>query len=132
MDEKNNLLEILRNFSKILKIFLQKIAKMHYFSRFFTQSKKICVDFFSAFGRKRQFIGNFEKIVENFENPSSENCLKCIILAYLSKEFNKPCVHFFARLDEKDNLLVSLRKFRKDFLRKLLRMHYFSIFFNRI
>ena len=24
--------------------------------------------FFCAFGRKRQFIGNFEKILENFKN----------------------------------------------------------------
>ena len=29
---------------------------------------------FCAFGRKRQVIGNFEKIFENFENFSSENC----------------------------------------------------------
>ena len=43
---------------------------------------------FCGFARKRQFIGNFEKIFENFENSSSENCEKCITLADFSKKLN--------------------------------------------
>ena len=40
--------------------------------------------------------------------------------------------YFFARLDEKHNLLENLRKFSKVFLRKLQKMHYLSIFFKKI
>ena len=74
MDEKDKLLEILSKFSKILKRFLQKFAKNelfeHIFKIFLTNHALI----FWAFGRKRQFIGNCEKIFENFEKFSSENC----------------------------------------------------------
>ena len=39
--------------------------------------------------------------------------------------------YFIARFDEKQNLLEILRQFSKNFLRKLRKMHYFSIFFKR-
>ena len=68
---------------------------MHYFSIFFTKFKKPRVDFL-RFGRKRQFIGNFEKTFENFQNFSSENCLKCIILAYFSNKLTNYALVFCA------------------------------------
>ena len=40
-------------------------------------------------------------------------------------------MRFFARLDEKHKLLESLRKFSKVFLRKLRKMHSFSIFIKK-
>ena len=40
LDEKHKLFEILRKYSKILKRFLKKIAKAHYFSIFFKKFNK--------------------------------------------------------------------------------------------
>ena len=45
MDEKHELLGKFEKFSQISKIFLQKIAKMHYFSIFFKKFNKPCVNF---------------------------------------------------------------------------------------
>ena len=51
------------NFRKFAKIFLKKIAKMHYFGLFFKENlKKHALNFF-AFGRKTIGWGNFEKIL---------------------------------------------------------------------
>ena len=61
-----------------------------------------------------KYIGNFEKIFENFEKFSSENCQKCIILAYFSKHLTNHAL-IFARLDEKCKLWKILRKFSKIF-----------------
>ena len=73
LDDKANLLEILRKYSKILKIFFKKLLKMHYFS---IVSKKLTKDVLPccAFGRKSQFNENFEKTFEVFEKFSSTNC----------------------------------------------------------
>ena len=57
----------------------------------FQKINKPCVNFLPVW-TKSQFIGNFEKISENFENFSSENCRKCIILAYF---LNKLTNHAF-------------------------------------
>ena len=49
------------------------------------------------------------------------------------KKFNKKCVNFFARLDEKHDFLEILRKFSnvfKNFIEKLAKMHRFCIFFD--
>ena len=40
----------------------------------FSQNFRKYALIFGGFGRKRQFIGNFEKIFENFERFSLENC----------------------------------------------------------
>ena len=76
---------------------------------------------FFAFGRKRQGIGNFEKIFENVENFPSQNCEKCIILTYFSKKFNKPCVYFLRVWTKKQfigNFEKIFEKFEK-FLKKI-------------
>ena len=70
LDEKDNLLEILRKFSKILKIFFRILLKMHYFSIFFEIFNKPRVNFLRVW-TKKQFAENFR---ENFEKFSSENC----------------------------------------------------------
>ena len=43
------------------------------------------------FGRQTQFLGNFEKTVENFP---SENCKKFIILAYISNKLTNNSLIF--------------------------------------
>ena len=53
---------------------------MHYFSIFSKTFNKPCVNF-CAFGGKRQVIGNFEKIFENFEKTSEGNCKNALFLA---------------------------------------------------
>ena len=52
-------------FSKFFKKFLRKLRKMHYFCIF---SKKLANHalIFRAFGRKPLFVGNFEKMFDNF------------------------------------------------------------------
>ena len=44
---------------------------MHYFSIFINKVNKPCVNF-SAFGRKTQFFGNFEKNLKIFDKNSIE------------------------------------------------------------
>ena len=50
---------------------------------------------FCAFGRKR-YLHEIEKIFENFQKFSKENCLKCLILAYFSKSLTIPAFNFCA------------------------------------
>ena len=48
-----------------------KIAKMHYFSRFFTKFKKLCVNFFARLDETDKLLETlrkFSKIFENFKN----------------------------------------------------------------
>ena len=66
LDEKVNLLEILRNFRKI---FLRKLRKIHDFSVFFKRFNELCGNF-SPVWTKMQ-VGKFSKI---FQKISSENC----------------------------------------------------------
>ena len=68
LDEKHNLLESLRKFSKVLTHILKKIAKMHHLGIFFTIDLTGNALIFCAFGRKTEFIGKFEKTFKNFEN----------------------------------------------------------------
>ena len=68
------------------------------------------------------------KFWENFQKNFLWKLLKMHYFAYLWTKFNKPCVNFFARLDEKYKLLEILRNFSKIF-KKLLKMHYFCINF---
>ena len=58
LDEKTICRKFLRKFSKILKNFLKKIEKMHYFRLVFSQFNQAWVNF-SAFGRKTQLGENF-------------------------------------------------------------------------
>ena len=53
-------------FSKIFKRFLKKIAKMHYFSRFFNKFNNREL-IFRAFGEKHKVLGNFEKPLKTFK-----------------------------------------------------------------
>ena len=57
------------DFSKMLKKFLKKIAKMHYFSIFFNKFNKPAL-IFLAFGLTTQDFGNFERIFEDFQKFS--------------------------------------------------------------
>ena len=89
---------------------------------------------FWAFGRKWQFIANSEKIFENFENCSSENCLKCIILAYFSKKLTNYALRFspFGRKNHKrvGNFDKILKFFDENSIEKLnFFIFYFSFFF---
>ena len=63
MDEKDNLLEILRNFSKILKNFLQKTVKNALFLHIFQKINKPCV-YFSRLDEKHKLLENVEKIFD--------------------------------------------------------------------
>ena len=67
-------------FSKILKRFLKKIAKIHYFSMFSRQFNKPCADFSRVWTKNNKLLGNFEKIFEFFSKMR-----KYVILAYFSK-----------------------------------------------
>ena len=96
---------------KFSKIFLWKLRKMHYFRIFFKVLTNPAFKF-CAFGRKTLFVGNF---LENIREFSEENCEKCIILAYFSKEFNKPFVNFLR--DWTKNTI--LWKFWENFLKKI-------------
>ena len=78
---------------------------------------------FDSFAEK-QFLANFMNVVEKFEKFSSDNCSKCIILAYFHKNSGNNHGYFYTRLDTKDNLLEILRKSSQKFIRKLLQMHY--------
>ena len=61
-----------------------------YFAKHLTNHALI----FCAFGRKTQFIGNFEKIFENFSNDFLRKLLKIRYFSIFFKRFNKPCVNF--------------------------------------
>ena len=93
LDEKLDLLEILRKFSKFSENFLKKIAKMHDFSVFFKRFNELCGNF-SRVWTKIQ-------IVENFSKGFLEKLLKTHYFCMFSKKINKPCVCFSSRLDEK-------------------------------
>ena len=81
---------------------------MHYLSIFFKKVTNHAI-IFRTFGRKTQFIGNFEKFFEIFQRISEGNCKISIILAYFSK--NELTYGFiFRRLDEKHKLLGRFEK----------------------
>ena len=74
LDEKHNLQKIFeKNFRKCSKAFLRKFRKCIILADFSPNLRKYALDF-CAFGRKREFIPNFEKTFENFQRFSSENC----------------------------------------------------------
>ena len=85
-----------------------KLIHTHYF---------VCVsqltEGYSGHGRSQDFFGG--SLFKNFQKIFLRKLRKCIIQAYFSKKFNKPCFTFFTRLDEKHNLLEILRKFFKIF-----------------
>ena len=60
LDDKVNLMEILRNF---MKIFLRKLRKIHYFSVFFKSFNEFCGNF-SPVWTKMQIVENFSKIFQ--------------------------------------------------------------------
>ena len=60
------------HFSKNFKNFLKKISKNAFFSIFSKNLTNHALTF-CAFGRKTQFIGNFEKILKIFDETSIEN-----------------------------------------------------------
>ena len=66
---------------------------------------------FARLDEKRNLQKMFEKIFKNFEKFSSENCEKCIILAYFSKEFNKQGVNLLRVWTKNPNCWEILRKF---------------------
>ena len=69
---------------------------------------------------------------ENFQNFSQENCEKCINLEYFSKNLTNSAFNFcgFGRKALfAGNVWDNFLKFSNIFLRKLRKMHYFSIFY---
>ena len=58
----NHALDILRNFSKFWEIFLKKIAGKCMLLACFSKNLTNYAVIFRAFGRKKQTVGNFEKI----------------------------------------------------------------------
>ena len=106
---------------------------MHYSCIFFKKMHKRINHalIFCAFGLKRQVIGNFEKISENFENSSSENCKKCIILAYFSNKLTNYSFIFCA-FGRKHKLLGNLEKILKFFDKNSFeKLNYLFIFFRK-
>ena len=93
---------------------------MHYFSIFFEKFNKPCVNFLRIW-TKKQFA-------ENFQQFYSENCLKCIILAYFSNQLTN-YAFIFCAFGRKRQFIG---KFWKFLFRKWLKMHYFSIFFEKV
>ena len=126
LDEKDNLLEIFRKFSKILKNFIRKLLKMHYFNIFFKKFNKPCVNLLCVWTKKTmywKFWENFRKFWKSFFGK----LIKCIILAYFSKSLTNHVLIFWA-FGRKNNLQKIFEKIFKNFLRKLWKMHYFIIF----
>ena len=81
-------------------------------------------------GAKIELIGNFEKIFENFEKISKENCKKCIIFAYFSINLTNHAL-LFSAFGRKTKSWKMLRKFSKIFLRKLLKCIILAYFFKK-
>ena len=77
----------LRKFSKI---FFRKLLKMHYFSIFFEKFNKPCVNFLRVWTKKTIYW----KFWDNFWKFSSENCLKCIVLADFSNKLTNYALIF--------------------------------------
>ena len=79
---KNFLKNYQKNFNKIsqniLKIFIRKLIKMHYFSRFFTKFKKPCANFWRVWTKKTvywKFWENFLKFWKRFLKKIAKNSL---------------------------------------------------------
>ena len=102
---------LLGNSEKVFNVFLKKIAKLHYFSIFFKGINKACVRFLRVW-TKTQSVGKFW---EKFQKFSWEN----------------HCVKFLRMWKKNANYREILRKLSNVFW-KLLKMHYFSIFFKNL
>ena len=77
--------------------------------------------------------GGAPRTPENF-GKFAKKMQKCIILAYFSKEFNKPRVNFSRVWTKNTNsweILRNFRKFSKYFFSKFRKIHYFSIVFEK-
>ena len=77
LDEKRHYLkEILE---KIFKMFLKKIAKMHYFSILFTKFHKAIIPFLRVWTKNdassKKFLRKFSKILKNFVQKIAKNAL---------------------------------------------------------
>ena len=82
-DEKVNLLEFLRNFSKFYENFLKKIAKNTWVYRIFKRFNELCGNF-SPVWTKMQIVGNFSK---NLSNIFLGKLLKTHYFSMFSKNF---------------------------------------------
>ena len=85
LDEKHNVLEILRKFSKVFENFLRKLQKNIMLAYFSKKFKNPCVNFLRVL-TKTQFIGNFEK---NFLKISLK-IAKTALFKHYFKKFNNP------------------------------------------
>ena len=142
-----NKLRLMYFFELLLFLFFYgQITKSRKFSRFF----KTCLngrsqDFFGGGNTFRKFSKNLFRKLRKMHYLAYEILIKFskIFIKFLkkigkmhyfsifSKQFNKPCVNFCA-FGRKTNQLEFLRKFSKNFLRKLLKMHYFLHIFEKI
>ena len=84
--------EISRKFSKICKGFLKKIAKMHYFGIFFKNLTKHS-EFFAPLDEKHNLLEMVRKLSTIFK-IFLKKIAKNIIVAYFSQKFKKSCVNF--------------------------------------
>ena len=69
MDEKHNLLEVLRKF---WKLFLRKLLKMHYFCLFYTKVYTPCVNFSRVWTKNTNCWKSFEKSMKILDENSIE------------------------------------------------------------
>ena len=76
-----------------------------FFGICFNKFNKPCVNFLRVWTKN----ANRGKFCENFEKPSSENCEKCIILAFFKRILTNHAF-IFSRLDEKHKLLGNFEK----------------------
>ena len=82
-------------------------------------------------GRSPPDAGEFSKICKKIFLKKLQ---KCIILAYFSKKFKKPCLTFsriWKKITNSWEFLINFRKFSKKLFRKFQKIHYFSIFFEK-
>ena len=113
------------HFENFQKTFLRKLRKciiLAYFWKYLTNHALI----FCGFGRKTQFIGNFEKTFENIEKNFLRKLQKCIILAYFWKNLTDHALIFCA-FGRKTQIVGNFKKIYKSSLKKILKMYYFSI-----
>ena len=120
--------QFIGNFEKLLKLlkFINKIAKMHYFSIF---SKKLTNHalIFCAFGRKTQIVGkSFQKTFENFE-IFLQKIAKMQFLAYCSNKLTNYALIFCA-FGRKTQIVGKLWENVKNFWWKFYRIIEFFYF----
>ena len=112
--------KIRENIRKFSNVFLRKLRKMHYFSRFFTKLKKACAIFW-AFGRKHILL-EFLRIISKILKKFLKKLRKTKYFSRVFTKFKKPCVNLLCVWTKKTiywKFWEKFQKLSKVFLRKL-------------